>query len=98
MKKTFKDFLIEAKAYNKKGRMYVYKEPVFIRDIDTDKGLYIIAVGLDVNGNPLMRVEINGKKISRQIDYGTTRRVDDVVNGLSDSQIKAVFSLFRDKL
>ena len=85
---TIKNVINEAKAYLKKGSMYVLKKPVFVGT--ADKGFYILAVGHDRTGNPLMRVRENDKTRSFQIPYSVSITVDDVVRGLDGRQLNAI--------
>jgi len=85
---TIKNVINEAKAYLKKGNMYVLKKPVFVGT--ADKGFYILAVGHDRYGNPIMRVRENDKTRSFQIPYSVSITVDDVVRGLDGRQLNAI--------
>jgi len=86
--KTFKEFITEAKEYNKKGRMNVLKTPLALKS-----GVELLSIGKDVNGNKLVRVELkNGKKKSFQLDSSVTVTIDDVVGGLTDKQINHIMS------
>jgi len=72
--------LDSAKPYLKKGRMYVYKNPLELQAFN--KRFLVLALGKDVYGNPLIRISDlwERKKTSFQIDYGLSLRVDDFID------------------
>jgi len=83
-----------AKPYTKKGRMNVFKQPVPLKD-----GAELLAIGRDVNGNKLIRIELrNGKKKSVQLDSSKTITLDDVVAGLDKSQIDHIMGSISEGL
>jgi len=91
--KSFLEIITEAKAYNKKGKMYVLKEPKHIEA--GNKSFLILAFGKDTNGNPLMRIEFrSGKKKSVQVPYSITLMIDEIVkNGLSKHELDAILTV-----
>jgi len=78
----------ERKPYKKKGKMYVFNQP-----IEISRALTIQAFGRDTNGNKIVRAETT-KGVKRfQVGYETSFSVDDFVNGLSAKQIQVLTDL-----
>ena len=82
----FKEYLNETKnrkMYTKKGKMYILKKP-----LELSNKVDLLAIGHDVNGNKIVKLELQGgKKKTVQLQSSKTITIDDVQAGLSQDLI-----------